>query len=69
MSAKNDDWKINGPMALPAKLPLPTVWPAAMSLGVTFMAFGLVTHWVLSACGGVLFLISAAGWIEDMRND
>jgi hypothetical protein len=69
MSAQNDDWKINGPLAQPRKLPLPTVWPATLSLGVTLMAFGVVTSWIMSITGTILFLFGAAGWVEDLRND
>jgi hypothetical protein len=72
MSEQNDDknnWKINGAKAQPEKLPLPTVWPATLSLGVTMMAFGIVTSWVMSVSGAIIFLCGAAGWVEDLRND
>ena len=69
MSSQNDDWKINGPKAEPEHIPAPTVWPATMALGVTFIAFGVVTTWIMSIPGWILLFFSTAGWIEDMRND
>ena len=54
---------------LPERLPPPTIWPATLALGIAMVAFGIVTHWILSAIGAVTLLIAAAGWIEDLRND
>ncbi|HEY9676453.1 MAG TPA: hypothetical protein V6C76_00525 [Drouetiella sp.] len=51
------------------KIPPPTIWPATLALGVTGIAFGVVTHWILSVAGLFLFLLGAAGWIEDLRKD
>jgi hypothetical protein len=51
------------------RIPPPTIWPATLALGVTGMAFGVVTHWILSAAGLFLFLLGAAGWIEDLKKD
>jgi hypothetical protein len=69
MSPPNDDWKINGAKAQPQHLPSPTVWPATLALGVTFMAFGVLTSFIMSIPGVILFLFGTAGWIEDLRND
>lgn len=51
------------------KIPPPTIWPITLALGVTGMAFGVVTQWMLSAAGLFLFLLGAAGWIEDLKKD
>ncbi|HEY9681028.1 MAG TPA: hypothetical protein V6C86_05535 [Oculatellaceae cyanobacterium] len=51
------------------RIPPPTVWPVTLALGVTGIAFGVVTHWILSLAGLFLFLLGAAGWIEDLRKD
>lgn len=51
------------------RIPPPTIWPATLALGTTGIAFGVVTHWILSVAGLFLFLLGAAGWIEDMRKD
>ena len=54
---------------LPEKLPRPTFWPATISLAVTLLFFGVVTHWIISLFGLGLFLLAAGGWFEDLRND
>ena len=51
------------------RIPPPTIWPATLALGTTGIAFGVVTHWILSVAGLFLFLLGAAGWIEDLRKD
>jgi Cytochrome c oxidase subunit IV len=51
------------------RIPPPTVWPVTLALGITGMAFGVVTQWILSAAGLFLFLLGAAGWIEDLKKD
>jgi hypothetical protein len=51
------------------RIPPPTIWPATLALGTTGIAFGVVTHWILSLAGLFLFLLGAKGWIEDMRKD
>jgi hypothetical protein len=72
MSQPNDErenWKTTGPKALPETIPPPTVWPATLSLGVTLMAFGVVTSLIITLSGTVIFLFGVAGWVEDLRND
>jgi hypothetical protein len=51
------------------RIPPPTIWPATVALGITGIAFGVVTHWILSMAGLFLFLLGAAGWIEDLKKD
>jgi hypothetical protein len=51
------------------RIPPPTIWPATLALGVTGMAFGVVTHWILSLAGLFLFLLGANGWVEDLKKD
>jgi len=65
MFAAND----GGAKPLPERLPRPTFWPAALALGATLLAFGIVTQWMMSVVGLGLFLISAGGWIQELRND
>ncbi len=50
-------------------LPRPTYWPVVMALGITFMCFGVVTTFIISAVGLILFIISTVGWIGDIRNE
>ena len=49
-------------------LPQPTYWPAVLALGITFLAWGLVTSLVISGVGLVLFALALAGWIGDLRH-
>ena len=72
MPEQNDErnqWKVTGPKALPEKLPPPTVWPVTLSFGVTLLAFGVLTSWIMSLTGLIFFLFGATGWVEDLRND
>jgi hypothetical protein len=59
----------NSGKPLPLVLPDPTAWPITTALGVTLLAFGIVTAWPISVIGLGLFLVSAHGWFEDLRHD
>jgi hypothetical protein len=50
-------------------LPEPTVWPAALALGITFLVWGLVTSLIITGAGGLLFAVALAGWIRDIRHE
>jgi hypothetical protein len=65
----NSGSSTGGAKPMPEILPRPSVWPAALSFAVTLLAFGVVTSWIISAVGFALFLLSAHGWFEDLRND
>jgi hypothetical protein len=54
---------------LPFVVPRPTVWPATLSLGITLLAFGVVTSFIMSISGLALFLLGAGGWFMELRND
>ena len=43
-------------------LPAPTAWPFVLSLGISLMIAGLVTHWAVSLLGLLLTLRAAWGW-------
>jgi len=54
--------------ALPAEpLPRPTVSPAGLALGITFVFWGLISSWVILGLGVGLFIVSLAAWITDLR--
>jgi hypothetical protein len=48
------------------EMPAPTVWPMVLALGVTVMAAGLVSNWVITAYGGALFVLALGGWISQL---
>lgn len=52
----------------PPHLPPPTYWPVVLALGVTFIAWGIVTTVTISAIGLVLFAIALRGWIGEWRH-
>jgi hypothetical protein len=49
-------------------LPRPTYWPAVLALGITFLAWGLLTSPLISGVGLVLFAVALAGWIGELRH-
>ncbi len=59
-----------GWFALPVEnLPHSTYWPVVLSLGLLFGVFGLVTSFIFSLVGIVLFILGIAGWIGNMWNE
>ena len=48
------------------ELPTPTAWPLVLSLGITLLLAGLVTHWVISLLGLVLIVPAVAGWFRQI---
>jgi len=53
----------------PESLPRPTYWPAVFALGSILLLWGLVTTWIITAVGAVLFLAALAGWIGELRHE
>ncbi len=53
----------------PEMLAEPTWWPAALALGATLLAWGLVTSFIVVILGAVVFVTSLAGWIGDIRHE
>jgi hypothetical protein len=53
----------------PAILPKPGVWPATLALGITFLAWGLVTSLIITGVGIILFSVALTGWIRDIRHE
>jgi hypothetical protein len=52
---------------LPASIPRPTFWPAALAYGITFLMWGIVTSMVLVVVGGLVFVAAIVGWIGELR--
>ena len=61
----SNDWN----KARPAVLPEPTYWPAVFALGNTLLLWGLLTTWIISAAGLILFIGSLSGWIRDILRE
>jgi len=47
-------------------LPTPTAWPLVLSLGITLLLAGLLTHWFISVLGVALMIPSAVGWFRQV---
>ena len=45
-------------------LPLPTVWPFVLALGISLLVTGLITSVVISLLGLILSLVSSIGWFR-----
>jgi hypothetical protein len=53
----------------PEWLAQPTWWPAALALGVTLLAWGVVTSFIIVILGAAVFAVSLAGWICEIRRE
>ena len=50
-------------------LPKPSVYPVVLALGICFLAWGILTSWIVSAAGFLLSVVGCAGWIAELRRD
>lgn len=50
-------------------MPAPTFWPMVFAFGVALILAGLVTNWVVSAVGLVIFARAAVGWWGNVIPD
>ena len=55
--------------AKPEHLPKPTYWPFFMALGLMFIGWGLLSTWLFSVAGLIVFIVSLFGWINNMRHE
>lgn len=53
----------------PEHIPRATPWPAAMAMGVTVFAWGLVASTILLGAGLVMIVVSLGGWIGELRHE
>ena len=52
--------------AKPEILPKPTYMPFVLAISVLFLAWGLLSTWIISVAGAVGIFISIYGWIKAM---
>ncbi len=50
-------------------IPRDTYSPAVMALAVVCLLWGLLTSYLISLLGFVLFALSLAGWIGELRHE
>ena len=55
--------------AKPEVIPRGTPWPAFLAVGITCLGWGLVASPIIVGIGGVLFVVSLAGWIGEIRHE
>jgi len=55
--------------AKPKVLPEPTYWPFFLALGIMLMGWGLLTMWLISVTGLLVFIISLVQWINILRHE
>jgi hypothetical protein len=60
-----EGWNVPKPDAVPR----PTSWPAGLALGITLFAWGIISSPVILAVGLVVFVVSLAGWIGEIRHE
>jgi len=47
-------------------LPAPTAAPLVVALGVTLLAAGCVTSWIVSGLGGALLVVALSAWVAQL---
>lgn len=55
--------------ARPTQLPKPTFWPFFLAFGIVCVFWGILTNWIVSAVGFIVFAIALSGWITDINNE
>jgi hypothetical protein len=50
-------------------IPEPTYMPVVMAIGIICMLWGIVTTYLITLVGVVLFVISIWGWIGELRHE
>ncbi len=53
----------------PAVIPSPTYWPFVLSLGATLMGLGVLTSYIISAAGIVLFILAIIKWVGELSSE
>src|SRR5436190_16259976 len=48
------------------EMPVPTIWPLVLSLGVMLLLAGIATNYAFSAVGAVLLIVGLGGWIAQL---
>ena len=50
-------------------LPRPTFAPASLAFGVMWLAWGLLTHWIMSLAGACIVASALYAWINEIRHE
>lgn len=60
-----EDWQKPKEQAIPR----PTYAPAVVAIAIICLFWGLVTTFLISLLGGILFFIGLADWIGELRHE
>jgi len=55
--------------AQPEELPKPTYWPFFLALGVVLIFWGILTSWIITGIGFILFTVAIFGWIIEIYKE
>jgi hypothetical protein len=69
LTDETNSTKISWHEPLPEKIPEPTYWPFLMAFGIVLVFWGLVSTWIISLAGVIIFAASLAGWIGDLIHE
>jgi hypothetical protein len=50
-------------------LPPPSIWPAALALGIALILTGLIVNQVMLIAGVVIAVAATALWVRDARRE
>lgn len=50
-------------------VPRPTAWPIGLAVGITLLLLSIVTTEVVTIGGGIVTVVSLAGWIGEMLRE
>lgn len=48
------------------EMPRPTIWPAALAVGLVTAAFGMLTSGIFFYTGVALVVLAVTGWMRDL---
>lgn len=68
-NAQENRSESGAPTPKPETLPEPTYWPAVFAIGVTLLAWGVVTSLLLSLLGLGISIVAVVNWIGDIRHE
>ena len=53
----------------PESIPEPSYWPFLLAFGIVLILWGLISAWLISLAGVIIFVASLAGWIGEMIHE
>jgi uncharacterized membrane protein YjjP (DUF1212 family) len=51
------------------EMPKPTIWPAALALGLVAACFGMLTSGIFFYAGVALVVLAITGWMRDLLHE